>query len=194
MSTPDPNVRISNTDREAVIRRLHAATEEGRLELDEFAERSRQVYEAKTYAEVERLLTDLPEEDGAVALRSGSARDAAAPDLNLAPAHSKVTREGAWTVPARITLKPKHSRIVLDFREAVFTGREVEIEAHLTHSRLTIILPEGASAIDDGLDYQGGRLKNESRQRGDGPLLRLTGSLVYSPVKVRYERRSRRRR
>lgn len=185
MSTPDPNVRISNAEREAVLRRLHDATEEGRLELEEFTERSRQAYEAKTYADVERLLTDLPEAPGGIVIAKGSGPGGTVPDLNLAPTHSKVNREGEWTVPARITLKPAHARIVLDFRHAVFTTGEVAIEADLTHSGLTIILPEGASVVDDGLDFHGGRLKDKSRRRGDGPRLRLTGRLRFSTVKVR---------
>lgn len=189
MPTPDPNVRISNAEREAVLRRLETATEEGRLELDEFAERSRQVYEAKTYAEVERLLTDLPEESRALAVANRSRTKKAAPELNLSPKHSKVTREGSWTVPARITVKPKHARVVLDFREAEFTSSEVEIDARLTHSVLTVILPKGGAAVDDGLDFHGGRMKNKSRGQGDGPLVRLTGGLRHSTIKVCYERR-----
>ena len=187
MTTPDPNVRISNAERDAVIGRLHAATEEGRLELDEFAERSRQVYEAKTYAEVERLLNDLPESHGAVAIPTAKARDV--PDLNLAPKHSKVTREGDWTVPARISLSPKHSRIVLDFRQAVFTTGEVEIDVSLTHSGLTLILPEGATATDDGIDFEGGRMRNKTRGGGGGPRIRVKGRNVYSQIKVINERR-----
>ncbi|GAB3994507.1 hypothetical protein GCM10029992_09090 [Glycomyces albus] len=62
MTEPDPNLRISNDEREAIIERLHAAAQDGRLDLAEFDQRSREVYEAKTYAEVERLLTDLPPE------------------------------------------------------------------------------------------------------------------------------------
>lgn len=189
MSTPDPNVRISNTEREAVLRRLETATEEGRLELDEFAERSRQVYEAKTYAEVERLLADLPEDSRGVAIANRSRPNRTVRELDLSPRHSKVTREGPWTVPSRITVKPKHARVVLDFREAEFTVNEVEIEARLTHSGLTIILPEGGAAVDDGLDFVGGRLKNKSRGRGPGPLIRLTGGLRHSTIKVCYERR-----
>lgn len=189
MPTPDPNIRISHAERDAVLRRLQAATEEGRLELDEFAERSRQAYEAKTYAEVKRLLADLPEDYRAVEVANRFESEAPVPELKLAPTHARVTREGTWPVPTRITVRPTHSRIVLDFRHAVFTGREVQIDAHLTHSSIKIILPEGASAVDDGVDLQGGRLKNGSRGRGDGPRLRLTGNAVYSLILVRYERR-----
>ncbi len=65
---PDPNMRVSNAEREAIIAKLHAATEEGRLDLDEFADRSRQAYEARTYGEVERLLADLPDTGGTLAV------------------------------------------------------------------------------------------------------------------------------
>jgi Domain of unknown function (DUF1707) len=53
-------MRAADTDREAVVERLRAALDEGRLELDEFDERVAEAYRAKTYAELDRLLTDLP--------------------------------------------------------------------------------------------------------------------------------------
>ncbi|GAA2144525.1 DUF1707 SHOCT-like domain-containing protein [Glycomyces algeriensis] len=189
MATPDPHVRISNAEREAVIGRLHAATEEGRLELDEFAERSRQVYEAKTFAEVEHLLTDLPKTGGALAVPIGGAAESAVPDLELTHAYTKVRKEGAWKVPARITVRPQYGRTVLDFRHAQFTSRETEIELDLQYSGLVVILPRGATAVDDNVQPHGGRVVNGSRASGDGPAVRLTGSIHYARVKVRYERR-----
>jgi hypothetical protein len=188
MSTPDPNIRMSNAEREAVIGRLQAATEEGRLGLDEFAERSRQVYEARTFAEVERLLTDLPDDAGAVAVRSGP-KGAAVPELRLAPVHSRVHRQGAWTVPERIIVAPKHSGVKLDCRHARFTGREVEIEVELVHSGLVVVLPRGASAVDDGVELHGGRVDNRCHEEHGGPVLRLAGRTEYGRVKIRYERR-----
>jgi len=189
MATPDPNVRISNAEREAVIGRLHAATEEGRLELDEFAERSRKVYEAKTFAEVEHLLADLPKTGGALAVPIAHAADPAVPDLELTHAYTKVRKAGAWKVPARITVRPEYGRTVLDFRHARFTGRETEIALDLQYSGLEIILPKGATAIDDNVQLHGGRVVNRSRAAGDGPTVRLTGRTEYARVTVRYERR-----
>ncbi|MGC4893935.1 DUF1707 SHOCT-like domain-containing protein [Micromonospora sp. DT31] len=53
-------IRAADADREATAERLRAALAEGRLDLDEYDERLRQAYGAKTYGELDTLLTDLP--------------------------------------------------------------------------------------------------------------------------------------
>ncbi|MGH9107637.1 MAG: DUF1707 SHOCT-like domain-containing protein [Acidimicrobiales bacterium] len=57
------SLRASDHDRAAVgevLRREHVA---GRLDSDEFADRFGRCLEAKTYAELDELISDLPEED-----------------------------------------------------------------------------------------------------------------------------------
>jgi hypothetical protein len=57
----DPSeLRASNADREQVAQRLRGALDEGRLNLHEYDERLRQTYSARTYAELNALMTDLP--------------------------------------------------------------------------------------------------------------------------------------
>lgn len=53
-------MRAADTDREAVADRLRAALNEGRLDLHEYDERLQRAYAAKTYADLNGLLTDLP--------------------------------------------------------------------------------------------------------------------------------------
>ncbi|MEU6246204.1 DUF1707 domain-containing protein [Glycomyces sp. NPDC047010] len=186
MPEPDPNVRLSNAEREALIARLQTATEEGRLDLHEFAERSREVYEARTYADVERLLTDLPAEDRALAVPRAPA---ASGDMVLEPSYTHLKRQGAWIVPGLIRVNPKYSRVTLDFRTAEFTTREVEIAVNLEYAGLKVILPKGAHAIDDGVILEGGQVINRAFTPGGGQRIRLTGRVLYSRLKVRYERR-----
>ncbi|AEV82975.1 hypothetical protein ACWT_1956 [Actinoplanes sp. SE50] len=57
---PSPHVRVSDSDREAVVARLSTATAEGRLTIEEFSERSRSAYAARTWGELSRVLYDLP--------------------------------------------------------------------------------------------------------------------------------------
>jgi hypothetical protein len=52
--------RAADDDRAAVARELVRAHAEGRLTLAEFDERTRAVYEARTYAELSALTADLP--------------------------------------------------------------------------------------------------------------------------------------
>jgi hypothetical protein len=53
-------MRAGDTDREATAERLRVALEEGRLGLHEYDERLARVYAAKTYAELDEVLSDLP--------------------------------------------------------------------------------------------------------------------------------------
>ena len=53
-------MRAGDGDRQAVADRLKSALDEGRLDLHEYDERLRQAYAAKTYGELDSLVTDLP--------------------------------------------------------------------------------------------------------------------------------------
>jgi hypothetical protein len=53
-------LRAGDVDRERVAERLRTALDEGRLNLHEYDERLRDAYAAKTYAELEKLVADLP--------------------------------------------------------------------------------------------------------------------------------------
>jgi hypothetical protein len=66
-------MRAADADRQAVADKLKAALDEGRLDLGEYDERLQQAYAAKTYGELEGLLTDLPVP--AVAIPATSAQD-----------------------------------------------------------------------------------------------------------------------
>jgi hypothetical protein len=53
-------MRAADGDRQTVADKLRVALEEGRLDLHEYDERLQQAYGAKTYGELDVLLTDLP--------------------------------------------------------------------------------------------------------------------------------------
>jgi hypothetical protein len=53
-------VRVSDAEREAVVRRLLRAVGEGRLDMDEFEERAAIAHAARTRADLEPLTSDLP--------------------------------------------------------------------------------------------------------------------------------------
>ena len=53
-------MRAGDADRQAVADRLKTALDEGRLDLNEYDERLQRTYAAKTYADLDGLLDDLP--------------------------------------------------------------------------------------------------------------------------------------
>jgi hypothetical protein len=61
MSDADPaSLRASDKDRESAAEVLREAAGEGRLSMTELDERLDAVYEAKTYADLEPIIRDLP--------------------------------------------------------------------------------------------------------------------------------------
>lgn len=192
MVTPDPNMRVSNAEREAILAKLHAATEEGRLDLDEFAERSRQAYEARTYGEVERLLADLPETAGALAVpaAAGPAPAGAPAEIRLAPKASSMERKGDWLVPQRIVVDAKASSVKLDCRHAVINSGRVDLDVNLIASSLEVVLPAGAYAVDDDTEMMMSSVENRASYKGGtGIRFSVSGRAKASSVTFRYERR-----
>ena len=53
-------MRAGDGDRQAVAEKLKTALDEGRLDLHEYDERLQRTYSAKTYGDLQGLLTDLP--------------------------------------------------------------------------------------------------------------------------------------
>ncbi|GLZ47724.1 hypothetical protein Acsp06_39090 [Actinomycetospora sp. NBRC 106375] len=81
---PRPSPRIGTAEREAAMKALDAHLEAGRLDPEEYGERSAKVTEARTAEDLEPLFVDLPEPHrlsahGAVAAREDRRPAAAAP-------------------------------------------------------------------------------------------------------------------
>ena len=53
-------LRAADVDRQFVAERLKGALDEGRLSLSEYDERLQEVYAAKTYGDLDKVLVDLP--------------------------------------------------------------------------------------------------------------------------------------
>jgi hypothetical protein len=191
MQQPDPNMRVSNAEREAIIAKLHAATEEGRLDLDEFADRSRQAYEARTYGEVERLLADLPESTGTLAVPAAKFSPAHVPaELRLSPKASSLERKGDWMVPPKLIVDAKASSVKLDCRHAVIRSGTVDVDLNITASSLEIVLPAGAYAVDDSTEVIASSMSNRAPYKGGtGIRFSVHGKAKASSVTIRHERR-----
>lgn len=86
-------MRAADADREATAERLRVALEEGRLDLHEYDERLGRAYAAKTYAELDAVLADLP---GTTPAQRAAVAPAAAP----APPPVDATDTGGKVVDA----------------------------------------------------------------------------------------------
>ncbi|HET6866524.1 MAG TPA: DUF1707 domain-containing protein [Solirubrobacteraceae bacterium] len=86
MSDHERNLRAADADRDAVAKTLREQHVAGRIDTDELQERIERCYAAKTYAELDALVADLPGEEREVSARRGwgAPRIALVPLLPLA--------------------------------------------------------------------------------------------------------------
>jgi hypothetical protein len=77
-SEPDPTLRASDADRDAVAERLREAHAEGRLTVEEVGERLDATFAARTLGELRDITRDLPPGSGRVA-RTGDEAEVAKP-------------------------------------------------------------------------------------------------------------------
>ena len=78
------DMRAGDSDRKAVADQLKTALDEGRLDLSEYDERLQRAYAAKTYADLDGLLGDLP---GTVPVQHSQIQPAAPAPPVGAPGH-----------------------------------------------------------------------------------------------------------
>lgn len=142
-------MRASDSERERAVSTLANGAAEGRLMLEELAERVERALTATTHEELEALTADLP---------------ASAPE---SPARARGTRwvigvmgggdrKGRWSIGRRCTVVNVMGSADLDLREALVEGRECEITVVSVMGGSRIVVPEGVEVELGGLALMGG--------------------------------------
>jgi hypothetical protein len=157
-------VRASNAERDVVAGKLQDAFAEGRLDDDEFDQRMRAALTARTQAELDVLLTDLPAAAGPGAPRPVPA--SAVPPGRLALAYKgSVRRAGRWRVPERYTTVVYKGTGLLDLRVAELQGPVTTLVAVAYKSRVTLLVPPGVR-----VEMTGSGISQDADLSGDLPL------------------------
>lgn len=147
---PQTDLRASDADRDRTADILREALAEGRLTAEEHAERIDGVYRAKTHAELEPLVRDLP---GAHTQRRPAVSSPApnrptmgavpaVADENLVAVFSTSTRKGRWRVGRRTHAYAVFGNIEIDLSEAIFEYQQVVIKAVSVFGNVEVRVPE----------------------------------------------------
>jgi hypothetical protein len=158
--------RASDAEREAVVARLRHAAGEGRLTVEELAERIDAAYMAKTHAELEPLTADLPAAPAHPALGEPGGPSPARGSSLVLGILGGGDRRGRWRVPARMTVVNVMGGADLDLRDAVLEAPEVEITVWSLMGGSDVIVPEGVHVELAGFALLGA---NELRLEGAAP-------------------------
>ena len=121
-----------------MVQRVQDAFAEGRLDDTEFDERTRAALTARTHADLDVLLADLPAARRRPAPRP---RSPAAAGPVRGRAEGSVRRAGRWRVPERYTTVVYKGGGWLDLRAAELSGPVTTFLAVAYKSRVTILVP-----------------------------------------------------
>ena len=184
---PEATARVGDADRDRVAGVLAEALAGGYLDPEEHAERLEAAYAARTEAALAPLTADLP-------APRGESLPAPAPSSEpMTALFSKLRRGGAWPVPPQSVARARFGALVLDLRHAVFTRREVAIQADSFCGKIVIIVPQNAHVYDTGSALFGKRTLPGARGGSgaadgtEGPVIRISGRSVFGHIKVHRE-------
>ncbi len=198
------DLRVSDAERAHALQLLERATGRGYIDIGEFSDRSRRAMEARTRADLNLLLLDLPglqlsgrPYDPASTLPEPTPSAAAAPrspgDVLQLRGYGSRQFTGNWTVPSLITVEGMGAGTKLDFTQAHLTTPHVTIDFRsnlggTTHLRV----PPGTAVRYEGLDLRGAAVHNNVPSAGfHGPpplSLSLVGVKRYGAIHIRQPR------
>ena len=183
-----PAVRASDDEREAVVVRLQTAAGEGRLTLDELADRLDRALTAVTRADLHALTSDLPGQS--------------TPAPPVRGARSWIVgimgggdHRGRWRIASRCTVVNLMGGANLDLTDALVEGPETEIRVFSLMGGSDIFVPEGVHVELSGLALMGGndlRLQGRPPPAPGAPVVRVRAYSVMGGTDVKASRTPRR--
>jgi uncharacterized protein DUF1707 len=184
--------RASDTEREATVTRLREAAAEGRLTVEELAERIDAAYAASTQAELEPLTEDLPALAGSSSMAVEGGGGGTSFVLGILGGGD---RRGRWRVAQRVTVINVLGGADLDLREATLAAPEVTIWAISLFGGSDIVVPEGVHVeLSSFALFGADKLKLEGPEPEPGaPVVHVRTVSLFGGTDVK-TRRGRRRR
>jgi hypothetical protein len=184
----EPDLRVGDQDRDAVVQLLQASFAEGRLSDEEFDTRTRAALTARTATDLSRLHADLPRPSDAGAGAGAVARPGGTAPGRLALAYKgPVRRAGRWRVPGRFSAVVYKGTGALDLRAAELSGPETTIRAVAYKSRIDIWVPPGMRVELTGMGVSRGWTPDEEWERllpPDAPVLHVRGVAYKGTIEI----------
>lgn len=147
MSADRPELRVSDDDRERTVARLRDATAEGRLTLEELADRVDGAYRARTAGELVPLTEDLP----APPAPGGKVR------RWIVDVMGGTDIRGRWRPAAKVNAIALMGGGTIDLRHALLESDTLTITAVAVMGGIDVIVPEGVEVDVTGFALMGGR-------------------------------------
>jgi hypothetical protein len=176
-------ILATDAERDVAMALLREASVDGRLTVEDLADRAEMVHVARTRDELAEATAGL--ERPLPAAPSGEV------DRQRALL-SSITRKGRWRLAPRSRFSAVLGSITLDLREAVLPGPEVELEVRSIMGSVTVLVPDGVEVqVSGGGAFSSEDLRIRDTPPAGAPLIRIRHSGLMGSLSVRSPRRRR---
>jgi hypothetical protein len=185
---PEPALRVSDRDRDAVVQRLQQAFAEGRLDDEEFDVRTRAALTARLSTDLAVLTQDLPAATASMQPAGRAGASGRVPGKLAIAYKTAVRRGGRWRVPEQLWSIVYKGSGHLDLRAAELTGPVTTLFAIAYKSRIDVLVPLGVRIELDGFGVSKGWSAEEdleSRLPADAPVVHVRGFGYKGTIEVR---------
>ncbi|HEY7323577.1 MAG TPA: DUF1707 domain-containing protein [Streptosporangiaceae bacterium] len=182
-----PTIRVGDRDRDAVVQRLQQAFAEGRLDDDEFDQRTRAALTARHSTDLAELTRDLPEAAAPLPSPAGTDSGGRRAGGSAIAYKGSVRRAGRWRVPERFRTIVYKGSGHLDLRAAELTAHETTLAVIAYKSRVDILVPLGVRVNLQGPGVSKGWSAEEDledRLPADAPVVHVRGVGYKGTVEV----------
>jgi hypothetical protein len=170
MTESDESLRVSDAERDAVLRTLGDQAAVGRLTLDELEDRSGRALTAKTRGELATLTSDLPAEGAPSPAPSGKK-----PVRWMVAIMGGSHRRGRFRAVGRINAVAIMGGDEIDLREAEIEGGELTFTLFAFMGGANIYVPDSVDLEVGGFSFMGGHEEIGSNRspRPGAPVIRV---------------------
>lgn len=194
----EPALRASDADRDRIADILRDAVAEGRLTAEEHADRIDSVYRAKTVAELEPLVQDLPAPGGGARREPAPAaydplgptdpaeHSGAVTAENLVAVFSSSTRKGRWRIGRRTNAFALFGSVEIDLTEALFGQRLTVINATSLFGNVEVRVPENITLRGSGTGIFGNfEVDTLEAHNPEAPVVVVNGYSVFGNIEAK---------
>lgn len=181
-------LRVSDADRDQVAEVLHTAYAEGRISLDEHAERTSAALEARTFDDLTVLTADLVPAPPRPAL---SLVPQTGEPERITAMLAESNRKGPLTIGRRLQVNVMLGSSVIDLTDATFTAPEVEISCTQLLGSITIRVRPGTTVRFEAANVLGdSSVKGVGEPMKNEPTLVIRGTNILGEISVRGPKKS----
>src|SRR5215472_11484858 len=180
---PAAGIRASDAERDAALERLSAAAGDGRLTLEEFSQRMDRATTAKTRAELDRLVTDLPTDIGAAG-GAVAERGPGRPSWHISPIGG-LSVSGPWRMERSVIVVTLIGGADLDLSQTQLAGPEVTLTKVSLLGGVSIGVPPGIRVDTSGFSLIGGTSIDTGPEPGpDAPTVHIRAFSLIGGTRI----------